>query len=76
MFPLSQDITLESEKDVGQKIKDQLKGFQFIIKTDILLEETCEELDISKHNRDLRKEVEERQHNELEYTRKEREKIN
>ena len=41
----------------------------------MLLEETRKELNISNHNCELSKEVEERQHNELEDTRKETEKI-
>ena len=59
-FLYPRTLPLKVKKDVGQEIKDKLKGFQDIIKKDIrILEETCEELEISKHNCDLSNEVEE-----------------
>ena len=74
MFRLSQDMNPQDETEVVEKMQEKLKKFKTIMtKKDALIKETRndvkrlnDELKVSEHNCDMIKEVEERQHQELE----------
>ena len=83
IFRLSEDFNHEKEKEAGEDIQEKLRRFRKIMTTkDTLLKEArnnvkkmITEQNVARHNYNMLKEVEERQHCELEEKKKEMEKI-